>query len=353
MTIQLRNLRSFIAVATAGSISKAAEMIHIAQPALSVQLRQIEQALGAPLFERFHRGVTLTPAGERFLVHARDILRLVDVAVEDVRDAMAEPEGRVALGLPQSMARLLALPLVKMVTGQWPKVELHIVEMNTGYIAAHLLSRDIDLGMTFRSEENTGVAYTHLADEELVFVSSAAQISKYHRGPAGRSKSIRAADLSRFPIIMPTRAHSLRRRIEECLQDASISLNVIAQVNAIPQLTELAAAGVASTILSRAAVEGSSLVDQLAIMAITQPAMTRPVYLCRASAFPMSIAVSRVSSLIKALIADRAGQAGRLPASRDAPPRYRADSSPSGRATRSNGSPAASTTSPSKAPRPA
>src|SRR3546814_2705996 len=113
---------------------------------------------------------------------------------------------------------------------------------------------------------------------------------------------------------MPTKAHSLRRCIEECLQDAKVDLNVIAQVNAIPQLTELAAAGVASTILSRAAVEGSSQVDELIILAIAQPAMTRPVYLCRASAFPMSIAVSKVSSLIKTLIAERSGRAFRRPA---------------------------------------
>src|SRR3546814_5807111 len=105
------------------------------------------------------------------------------------------------------MARLLAVPLVKRVTGQWPKVELHIVEMNTGYVAENLLAREIDLGMTFRSEENTGVAYTHLVDEELVFVSSAAQMSRYHRRPVGRSRSIRAADLGRFPSIMPTKAH--------------------------------------------------------------------------------------------------------------------------------------------------
>jgi len=313
VSIQLRNLRSFIAVASAGSISKAASMIHLAQPALSVQIRQIEEVLGTPLFERFPRGVALTPAGERFILHAKDILRHVDVAIEDMRDAMTEPSGRVAVGLPQSMARLLAVPLVKTVVEQWPKIELQIVEMNTGYIPKNLLFREIDLGMTFRSEDSTGVAYTHLLDEELVFVSSATQIAACHGQRKRPPTSIRATELHRFPIIMPAMAHSLRRRIEECLHAAKIKLNVIAEVNAIPQLIELAAAGVASTILSRAAVEGRPSGSGLAVLDITQPSMTRPVYLCRASAFPMSIAVSMVSDLMKSLVAElaRAGSAAK------------------------------------------
>ncbi|MCC7225618.1 MAG: LysR family transcriptional regulator [Burkholderiaceae bacterium] len=103
MSLDLRALRSFIAIAAAGSITRAAENVHMAQPALSVLLRQLEEQLGAVLFERTYRGVKLTMAGERFLSHAREIIKRVDVAVEDVREAVAEPTGRVALGMPQTV----------------------------------------------------------------------------------------------------------------------------------------------------------------------------------------------------------------------------------------------------------
>ena len=103
MSVDLRGLRSFVAIASAGSISRAASNIHIAQPALSAQVRQIEEQLGAELLERSYRGVRLTAAGVRFLVHAKGILRQVDIALEDVREAVSVPTGRVAVGLPQSM----------------------------------------------------------------------------------------------------------------------------------------------------------------------------------------------------------------------------------------------------------
>ena len=302
VNIQIRNLRSFIAIASAGSISKAAKMIHIAQPALSAHVQQIEETLGTAVFERVHRGVTLTPAGERFLRHAEEILRHIDTAVSDVRNAVSKPSGKVSLGLPQSMARLLGVPLVKAVVERWPQVQLQLVEMNTGYIPESLLTRKIDLGMTFRQEDDMGVVYKHLLDEELVFVSSPRQMTMYQRGRRRKSASIQASDLPRFPIIMPTIEHSLRRRIEECLQIAKIKLNVIAEVNAIPQLIELAEAGVGSTILSRAAAEHDSSSKGLLISSIVQPAMVRPVYLCRASAFPMSIAGAMISDLVESLV---------------------------------------------------
>ena len=113
MVVDLKNLRNFVAVASAGSISRAAENIHIAQPALSKQIQQIEDYFGTDLFVRTHRGVKLTPAGERLVNHAKGLLKRFDIALEDVREAISEPSGRVALGLPQSMAKYLAVPLVR------------------------------------------------------------------------------------------------------------------------------------------------------------------------------------------------------------------------------------------------
>ena len=101
-------------------------------------MEQMEEQLGTELLERTYRGVKLTAAGERFLTHAKDILRHVDVALEDVCEAISVPTGRVALGLPQSMAKYLGVPLVREVLQRWPKIQLQIIEMNTGYVPDHL-----------------------------------------------------------------------------------------------------------------------------------------------------------------------------------------------------------------------
>lgn len=302
MSVDLRGLRSFVAIASAGSISRAAGNIHIAQPALSTQVRQMEEQLGTELLERTYRGVKLTAAGERFLAHAKDILRHVDVALEDVREAISVPTGRVALGLPQSMAKYLGVPLVREVMLRWPKIQLQIIEMNTGYVPDHLLKGDIDLGMTFAAEDGTGISYTHLLDEELVFVSSPAQMAALHQGRKSRGNTIRVSDLCAFPIILPTTTHSLRRRIDVCLHEAKVRLDVVAEVNAIPQLIELAAAGVGSTVLSYASVFRDPSWRKLTVSKIIDPSITRSVYLCRSGTTPRSIAMSMTQRLIESLV---------------------------------------------------
>lgn len=298
MAIDIRGMRSFVAVASAGSISRAADNLHVAQPALSLQIKNIEDHLGVQLFDRTPKGVTLTAAGARFLAHAIDILKRIDVAYEDVRDAVNEPSGRVALGLPQSMAKILTVPLVAEILHRWPKIHFQMIEMSTGYIPDCLVNGHIDIGLTFGVEEGAGLRCTHLVDEDLVFVTSPTQLTAAFGGDASGMREIRLAELQRFGMILPTGAHSLRSRIDEFLAGQRLSLKVIAEVNTIPQLIELAAAGVGSTILSYASVSGDSAADRLATVRIVEPRLFRPVFLCRSATAPLSIATALVKDLI-------------------------------------------------------
>jgi LysR family transcriptional regulator, nitrogen assimilation regulatory protein len=298
MAIDIRGMRSFVAVASAGSISRAAENLHIAQPALSLQIKNIEDHLGVQLFDRTPKGVTPTAAGARFLLHAIDILKRIDVAYEDVRDAVNEPSGRVALGLPQSMAKILTVPLVSEILRRWPKIQFQMIELSTGYIPNYLVNGHIDIGLTFGVDEGAGLRCTHLVDEDLVLVTSPAQLMGVLGGDVSGLEEIRLAELQRFPMILPTGTHSLRSRIDEFLAGQRLSLKVIAEVNTIPQLIELAAAGVGSTILSYASVSGDCAAERLATLRIIEPRLFRPVYLCRSATAPLSIATALVRDLI-------------------------------------------------------
>jgi len=304
MIVDLKGLRSFVAVASVGSISRAAENIHIAQPALSNQIRQIEDYFGTDLFERTHRGVKLTPAGERLLTHARDLLRRFDSALEDVRDAISVPSGQVTLGLPQSMAGYLAVPLVQTVVQRWPDLRLQIVAMNNGHVGEHLAKGDIDLGMTFGTTGGDGIIYTKLLDEELVFVSSNGRIKDWLKQQNSRKRTIQLKDLQHFPIILPTKAHSLRQRIDEYLRDTKNEISVIAEVNAIPQLIELAEAGVGSTVLAYSVIYQQVKNQKIDLLRITEPTITRSVYLCRNATIPLSIATSAIQTLIESLVSE-------------------------------------------------
>ncbi len=177
MRLDLRALRSFVAVASAGSISSAAQSLHIAQPALSVQIKQLEEQLGAALFDRHPRGVVPTAVGERLLGHAVEILRRVDVAHDDVRQAVDQPSGRVAIALPQSVANFVTVPLVQAVVRQWPLIQLQMVELSSGYIPQQLLHGLVDIGITFGVEDDARMRFTHVLQEDLVFITTAQQLA--------------------------------------------------------------------------------------------------------------------------------------------------------------------------------
>lgn len=317
MAIDLRSLRSFVAVASAGSISAAAEGLHIAQPALSTQMKNLEDQLGSPLFDRHARGVTLTAVGERFLIHSVEILKRVDVAYTDIRNANEDPSGTVAIGLPQSIAKFVAVPLVQQAVERFPKVRLQMIEMSTGYIADQLLRGQIDVGLTFGLVDEIRIRAVHLLDEELVFVTSAS-------GGAGKAvqprlvDSISLAELAQFPIILPTAAHSLRRRIDTYLAQEKISLRIIAEVNTIPQLVELAGAGVGSTILSYAAVHEHECSGLVRTLRIREPSMTRPIYACQSATSPMPIAATKVQQLLQTIIDEQIASGQWLPVKRQA-----------------------------------
>lgn len=298
MPLDLRDLRNFLAVATTGSISRAAAMQHMAQPALSVHIKHIEELMGTLLFERLPKGVKLTDAGEKLLTHAKDILRRTELAYEEVSQQAKTPSGNVALGLPQSMARFLTVPLVSAVLSRWPQVCFQIIELSSGYIPDHLEKGDIDIGMTFGEDERRGLRYVHLIDEELVFISSAEQIRQHLGAAALRRKTIRWPEMAVFPMILPTRTHSLRSRVDSYLQRNHQSLNIAAEVNTTPQLIGLAASHVGSTILSYSSVVGDPSAPGVRVLRIEKSPVTRPVYLCTQPSAPKTIAITAVTHLV-------------------------------------------------------
>jgi DNA-binding transcriptional LysR family regulator len=298
MPIDLRDLRHFLSVAAAGSISRAAQMQHMTQPALSVLIKQLEEQLGTPLFERLPKGVALTDAGERLRAHAKDILLRTELAYEEISQQARVPNGQVAVGLPQSLARFLTVPVVSDVLSRWPQIRLQVVELSSGYIPEHLQKGDIDVGMTFAQDERRDLNYTHLIDEELVFISSASQIRR-HLGAAGlRRKTILLSEMGDFPMILPSRTHSLRVRLEDYLQRAGQRLTIAAEVNTTSQLIGLAASGVGTTILSYSSLVGENSAADVRALHIENPALTRSVYLCTNPSTPKTMAVMSVMRLL-------------------------------------------------------
>lgn len=293
MRFDLRTLRSFVAVASAGSISSAAQSLHIAQPALSVQIKQLEEEIGAELFDRHPRGVVLTMVGHRLLSHAIEILRRVDVAYDDVRHAIDQPSGLVAIALPQSVAKFVTVPLVQEVMRQWPLINLQMLEMSSGFITEQLLHGLVDIGVTFGEEEDARIRFEHVLDEELVFITSAQQLEQHNVLEASNITQISLLDSVMLPLVLPTSTQNLRRILNAYMEKAKVVPKVVVEVNNIHEILALVSAGIGSTILSFAAVSDMLASHKLLALPI-QPAMSRSIFACRSATLPMSIAATKV-----------------------------------------------------------
>jgi LysR family nitrogen assimilation transcriptional regulator len=290
MAFDLRTLRSFLAVVSAGSISRAAERMHLAQPALSLQIKNLEIELGVELFDRMPKGVTPTAAGMLLVTHASDILKRVDVAYEALSQAVRTPAGRVAVGLPQSIAKLLTVPLVRECMARWPEIELQIIEMSTGYVPQNLLTGHVDIGVTFGAMPETGLRCELLIEEDLILVGAPGSLPALCAGALGDEAKIAVTELAALPLILPAGLHGLRALIETYASASGVALRVMAEVNAIPELIALASAGVGLTILSHASVQAELAAGTLAAARIVAPEMSRQVFICRSATLPATLA---------------------------------------------------------------
>ena len=313
MSMSIRAMQCFVAVVSTGSISRAAAALHVAQPALSLLIRNLEEDLGVVLLHRSARGVTPTAAGSRLLAHAREILGRIDAARADVREDINAPRGTVSLAMSMSMAKLLTVPLLRFSLAQWPGVYLKIIESSTGYIPGFVSSGHADLGLTFSDEASVDLRFQHLIEEELVVVSPpAAKPSKRAASDLAGLPSITLRALSALPLVLPGNPHSLRRLLDQYQQREQVQFRIIAEANAIPQLIELAQAGVASTILSYEAVRQEAARGLVVLRRIARPRLTRPVFLCRSDVLPLSMAAAAVADRVARIITGAGPAATRM-----------------------------------------
>ena len=291
--MDIRTLRYFVTITEEGTISKAALRLHVAQPALSLQLRKLEAELGSVLLHRTARGVSVTASGAKLLVHAQDILRRFDAAREDIQAEAPEPTGNVVLGLSQSIAMMLGAPLVRQTLDAFPHIRLRICESNTGHIPELLRSGRLDLGVVFQLEEGHGLIARRVLEEDLYLV-----------GPPGNLDGVDVAfaDLAGIPMILPGRPHSLRELITDSARRQDISLHIVAEVDAIPQIKELVACGLGHTILSHASVRYELETGRLSARRIASPSLTRSVIFCRSADIPGSRALQTIEDTARQIV---------------------------------------------------
>ena len=290
--MELRQLRYVIAIAKSGSLSKAAEQVFVAQSALSHQLAQLEEELGAPLFHRSRRGVEPTEAGRVFLAHATAILRQVEDARLAVQAVGGEPTGKVVFGIPHSVSAALALPLLQAVRERLPKVELELTEELTGNLVPQLRSGQLHLAVLFDDGLIGEFSQQPLLDERLMLISPAQAPDR------PRKKSIRLGAALVLPLILPASPHGVRPIIEQAAREHGLPVpHVVADISSISILRTSLLAGMGHTLLPPMPLRHELEAGLLKSAELKQPTLSRRVVLCASRHLPLSAAAQAVAAL--------------------------------------------------------
>jgi len=307
--LDVRQLRYFIAIVESGSISRAAQRLNVAQPSLSLHVRNMEADLGVALLFRTAQGVQATEAGATLLAHARDIVARFEEAERAIRDTDAEPAGEVAIGLPSSIAQVLGAPLVRAARAELPRVRLRVAEAMSGYVLDWLRQGRVDLGLLYAFVEDRELRSTGILTETLVLFGATGEPEIHAMSPPGRSVGM--AQLAGLPLILPSPGHGLRDLVDDQAARAKVSLTTGWEIDAYGAIKSLVADGLGFSVLpdhSVAAEVGAGTLRSWAF----EPAFQRTVHIVEPADRPLTTAMRAVERLCRRTLRDlvRAGAWG-------------------------------------------
>lgn len=306
--MDLRQLRYFVAIVEQGSFSRAAVFLHVAQPALSLHVRNMEADLGTALLFRTPRGVELTEAGAILLRHARIILDQITVAEEEIRGHQDDPEGEVRLGVPGTIGQILAVPLITAVHLRYPKIKLRLAEAMSGFILEWLREERIDLAILYGQAEEHGIRTERLLEEELQFFGPGTRLRPENLPPPG--SALPFAQVTSLPLILPGRGHGLRDLLSRHADAAKLDLSPVVDVDSYSNIKSLVAEGLGYSILPENAIASEVAQSRLRSWTIAEPQIVRSIHLAHSASRPMTNAVSVVLGLARETLCDlvRTGQ---------------------------------------------
>lgn len=245
--METRALRYFQAVAEFGSYSRGSEFLRISQPAVSRQVRRLEEELGSALFERHGQGVTLTEAGRILLERSQAVLRQLERTKAEIRSGKPGPSGTISFAVPPAAGNFLVPELVRRFSAAYPNVFLRIVPGFSGHIHEWLVRGQVDLACAHDPLPQRGFEITPLISEEIFLAGKP--------GTLPRRRYVGIKDLADLPLILPGRPNASRRLLDSWVAQHRTSLHVKIEVDDHSVIRALVRQGEGFTLLTRAAVD--------------------------------------------------------------------------------------------------
>jgi LysR family transcriptional regulator, nitrogen assimilation regulatory protein len=289
--MDLRQLRYFVGIVQAGSLSRAADQLHVAQSAISHHLGSLESELGRQLVTRGSKGIVLTEAGSVLYRHAEAILRHLDFAKQDVASALNVPSGRVSIGIPIAWTALVGYELFARVRDLYPQILLHLTDANSALLRERLINGRLDIAVLFTDQSERGLAVEPLLREELFYVTANPDPSP-----------ICMADVARLPFLVPGPGSGSQRVGQELFNKFGVTVTPIGEIDSLSTFRRAVESGLGNAILPWSALYDGDRKLSLNYRRISGEKLDRPAALCFCDIGQRSPAIEAVALTLKSLV---------------------------------------------------
>lgn len=240
--IQYRHLYYFVSVVEAGSFSRAASTIHVAQPALSQQIAQLEEQLGVSLLLRSARGVRPTAAGEVLFREASSILKRLQQLPGIVRSNTETAEGIVRLGMTSTVMTTAPVAFMTQCKASLPNVGLKIAISDSPTVKQRITAHELDLGLVLEDDLAPTFAHVPLFRQRLFLI-------RHHA--ASKGKSVQLAELASLPLVLPTAPNITRTALDRAFAKSKLSPNVVMEADVVANIIAAVRADVGASVLPK------------------------------------------------------------------------------------------------------
>lgn len=260
--MDLKQIEYFVRVAELGSFTRASAALSIAQPALSRQVRLLEVELRQNLLVRNGRGATTTEAGKLMLEYGRGILHQVERVREDMGRVRGGLAGRVAIGMPTSVSKVLTVPLSRAFCAHMPNAKLSISEGLSVAMQESLTSGRLDIALLYNTQPTPELEITKLLEEDLFLVEARGTMTSRD------TQAISLRDLASIPLVIPSRPNALRTLLDAEMAAVNQRPTIALEIDGVAAMLDLVADGAGAAVLPMNAVRTAAKPDNYSVRAI-------------------------------------------------------------------------------------
>jgi LysR family nitrogen assimilation transcriptional regulator len=290
--MDIRQLRYFVGIVQAGSLSRAADQLHVAQSAVSHHLNSLESELDRQLLTRGPKGIMLTDAGAVLYQHAEAILRHLESAKQAVTTAALNgPSGHVSVGFPTTLATILGYELLQRIRSVYPQILLYLTNGNGALLRERLVNGRIDIAVLFADQPERGLAVDPLLLEELFYVTTDPDTSP-----------IRIADAAQRPLVVTGPGSGSHLAVQEAFKKHGLTFKSVCEIEALSTLRRAIASGIGNAILPWSALYDGDRTIALNYRRFADAKLVRPVALCLSEVGQHSPAIEAVARTLKSLV---------------------------------------------------